>query len=109
MGCRILHDQKEDIACLYCSTSGVAFGPLFHDWSSGTMELHDAEERAESFLRWIASEAAPWTTFEGWNTLDGRRDPRVLTDSGLDAAYTAWLAQEADQWHREQQREEVEP
>ena len=90
MGCRILYDERHDLACLYCSTSDVAFGPVF---SNGTVESghhHDAEERAEAFLRYL-------------NT-----DPRRCEDDELMLKYGAWLAQEAEQWTREEQAEERE-
>jgi hypothetical protein len=31
MGCRIIHDREQNIAALYCSTSDVAFGPVFNE------------------------------------------------------------------------------
>lgn len=82
MGCRILYDGLKDIACLYCSTSDVAFGPLFSDDGE-----HDAEERAESFVRWLLL------------------DPRRYDERELMAHYSTWLAQEAAQWTREEQAE----
>lgn len=104
MGCRILYDREENLACMYCSVVDLAFGPVFY----GSQDLHmDAEEQLQAFFRWIDSSACPWTTFEGHDVLTGRRDPRVLTDAGLQAAYSAWLAQEADQQQREQQESEV--
>ena len=45
MGLRILDDVSEGRACLYCSTSEVAFGPLFDD-----------TEHAISFLNFIGDE-----------------------------------------------------
>ncbi len=79
MGCRILYDGRNDIACLYCSTSDVAFGPVFCD-----SDEHDADERAEAFVRWLPL------------------DPRQYDEPDLMARYGAWLVQEADQWAREE-------
>jgi hypothetical protein len=94
MAVHILHDDNQ--AVFYCSTSGWAFGPVFV--SQG---IHDADERAEAFLRWLEDTDA-WVSFAKEPLWDGRRrDPRVLTDRGLSDAYGAWLAQEADQWARE--------
>ena len=67
-------------ACLYCSTSGWAFGPLFRGDSR-----HDAAERAEAFLRWIPP-----------------LNPRRMSDDELTRAYRAWLAQEPAQWEAEE-------
>lgn len=78
MGVRILSDRFADQACLYCSTSCVAFGPVFTD-----SDDHDADERAEAFTRWL------------------KRDARQLTDSEMQIAYSEWLAQEAAQWAAE--------
>ena len=81
MGCRILHDHDQDLAALYCSTTGVAFGPVFGD--SDVDPFPDAYERAEAFLRWLPM------------------DPRVLDDGTLQLKYSEWLAQEQDQQKRE--------
>lgn len=59
MGVRILvgdwhHHDSEDTACFYCSTSGVAFGPVMQ-----------SEDEAEMFLKYLGV------------------DPRVLTDKEL--------------------------
>ena len=65
MGCRILFDEDQEIACLYCSCSGVAFGELFHG--------HDAQDDAQCFIDWIGV------------------DPRVLSNALLFDAQCAWL------------------
>jgi hypothetical protein len=77
MGVRILNAGSQ--AALYCSTSEVAFGPIFHDDDD-----HDADERAEAFLRWLAP-----------------RDPREFIGDELEQKYAEWRAQEAAQWKRE--------
>ena len=98
MGCRILHDDQAGLATFYCSASDWAFGPVFY-----RDETHDAETRADAFHRWVLSDACPWTTLDRHALLDrGRHDPRVLTDAGLERAYTLWRAQEAAQWAREE-------
>ncbi len=94
MGVRILFDSDNDVAALYCSTTDVAFGPVFYgDTKSGS------EDRAEAFCRWFQSEACSWRKYE--REALGSRDPRSLTDTGLQAAYSDWLAQEAAQYLRE--------
>jgi hypothetical protein len=85
MGVRILNDHYDSLAALYCSTSEVAFGPLFHE-----EEGHGGSERAEAFLRWL-----------------GAREPRRMTDADLQAAYTDWRAQEAAQWQAEENATEA--
>jgi hypothetical protein len=96
MGCRIAHDRSQNLAVFYCSTADWAFGPVFTDDGD-----HDADERAEAFVRWLR-ETDAWSTFEKEPMQGGRRDPRDLTERGLEAAYTAWRAQETDQWQREE-------
>lgn len=89
MGVRILHDTDQRMAVLYCSTTDTAFGPVFarsddHD--------HEADERAEAFLRWLPSDA------------------RRFTDDELSRAYATWRAQESAQWLQEslnERREEL--
>lgn len=62
MGCRII-DGGDDGAVLYCSTSMIAFGPVF-----------ESADHAEDFLKWLGS------------------DPRHLTDIQLGTKYGEWLA-----------------
>lgn len=76
MGTRILGDYKQ--AVMYCSTDGWAFGPVFSD-----DEDHDADERANAFMRWL------------------KTDARVFTDTELSKKYSEWLAQEDSQWQAE--------
>ena len=95
MSVQILHDSKRDLATFYCSTTDVSFGPVFSD-----SDDHDAEERAEAFLRWTES-TPEWPTFQRDIALSARRDVRQLTELGMEQAYSAWLKQEADQWKAE--------
>ncbi len=78
MGVRILYDSAADQACLMCSTTDVAFGPVFSDGDEW-----QADERAEAFCRWL------------------KHDARMLRESELQTAYSSWLAQEAAQYQRE--------
>jgi hypothetical protein len=78
MGVRVLSDRNGQQAALYCSTTGVAFGPVFSD-----SDDHDADERADAFVRWLP--------------LDARR----YEDAHLLRKYSEWQAQEAAQWVRE--------
>ena len=57
--------ETDDVAVLYCSTIGVAFGPLFED--------HDA---AQAFLEWLG------------------RDPRQYTAEGLREIHDTWRQKE---------------
>ena len=63
MGVRVT--DKTNV-CLYCSTTGVAFGPVF-------ASSFDAED----FLAW-------------WNTHADATDLRDLTPTELVAAYARW-------------------
>lgn len=52
MSVRILWDTEADLACLYCPTTEVVFGPLFHsttEWS--------AQEQAEHFCQRLGRDA----------------------------------------------------
>lgn len=100
MGCRMLHDRTRNTACLYCSTTDWAFGPVFTD-----SDDHDADERLEAFLRWLAT-TETWWSYEREPLIgERRRDPRQLTEAGLGRAYSAWLMQEPAQWAREEREE----
>lgn len=79
MGVRIL--ANEGLTALYCSTSDIAFGPVFYD-----SEFHSAAERAESFLRFL-----------------GARDARQFSDKALLDLYAQWHAQEGAQWRTEEE------
>jgi hypothetical protein len=79
MGVRILSDRHNDIACLFCSTSDVAFGPVFSD-----SDEHYADERAEAFTRWL------------------ELDARKYDEADLMRKYAEWQAQESAQWTREE-------
>ncbi len=91
MGVRILYDREADQACLFCSTSGVAFGPVFSD--GGAPNYQDADERAEAFCRWFQRDYEQGPIY--------RSDVRVVEDNLLQALYSLWLAQEAAQYLRE--------
>jgi hypothetical protein len=79
MGVRILHDNDRNMAAIYCSTTDLAFGPVFY-----ADREHDADERAEAFLRWLP------------------KDARVYDGAELSLAFSEWLAQELAQWQREE-------
>jgi hypothetical protein len=96
MGCRILHDGDQGLAALYCSTTDVSFGPIFFKTDD-----HDADEQAESFLRWLDL-TEKWYDYQKHVSFEGTgRDPRILTESGLICAYHDWLAQNVWQWEQE--------
>ncbi len=104
MGVRILHDSEQGYAALFCSTTDVAFGPIFTN-GDRSCDYPDADERAQAFLRWL-DYAPRWNAYV--KLADPvRRDARVLSDVGLMQAYTDWLAQEADQVKREAAAEQA--
>ena len=92
MGLRIFLGREagsssiRDEAVLICSTTGVAFGPIINDGDD-----HDAIDRMEAFLRFMKSDP---------RVLES--DPRRLTDTELQTAYSLWLSQEAAQWAAEE-------
>lgn len=110
MGCRILHDTRENYAVLYCSTTMFAFGPVFTDMDSQPCEW-DACESAEAFLRWLDTiPGDQWRSYDPIRLLDDyRRDPRILSDTGIERAYYDWLKQSEEQWTREEHAQVSEP
>jgi hypothetical protein len=52
---------------------------------NGVVELFTADMRAEAFLRWLGV------------------DPRMLPHNKLESRYADWLAQEAEQYKREEE------
>jgi len=72
MGVRIL--SQGDKACMYCSTTEWAFGPVFE-----STDTDDAMDRIHSFLEFL-----------------GQVDPRRLSDVGLQAQYNIWQKQESN-------------
>ncbi len=67
MAIEILGDHNQ--ACMFCTTTDWAFGPVFIG--------DDASDRAEWFLAWHKGKYG---------------DPRSLDDSHLQAHYAEWLA-----------------
>lgn len=63
MGVRVLADRGGDEACMYCSVTMWAFGPVF-----GRVSDLDAEEACEEFIRWH---------------FEKHGDPRRATDTEL--------------------------
>jgi hypothetical protein len=90
MGVRILYDDGRrseysgSQAALYCSTTGIAFGPVFSD-----DHQRDADERVEAFLRFIKA-----------------ADPRSYSHAEIMAKYSEFLAQEVEQYAAEAKAEE---
>jgi hypothetical protein len=80
MGVRILIDNEQDLATLYCSTSDWAFGPVVgpHD----NLDKSPAE-RLEAFARWYVT------------------DLRLLDEGELHTVFHQWLNQETDQYAKE--------
>lgn len=74
MGVHILHDSKTDQACLFCSTTMQAFGPVFTAQNPTEHTEVDAYEVAERFLGWCPE------------------DPRSLADDELYACYWEFMA-----------------
>jgi hypothetical protein len=89
MGVRILYDdgRRRDYsgsqAALYCSTSDVAFGPVFSEGHG-----RDADERAEAFLKFL------------------KADARSYDDRELMNKYSEFLAQEEAIYAAEAKAEE---
>jgi len=67
MGVRILRDETTGQACLYCSTSGWAFGPVASDEPG-----MDADAQLAAFLASLPT------------------DPREMADADLERAWRGW-------------------
>jgi hypothetical protein len=86
MGCRILRNESDTIAELYCSTSDWAFGPVFYAGVGAP-----ASERAKDFLLWLKQHP------QRDKAVIGRGDdPREYTSRDLQIAHGRYLASEAD-------------
>jgi hypothetical protein len=81
---RIISDNEQSVAVLYCSTTDWCFGPVIHEDPAFDKS---ATERAEAFLEWYAP-----------------NDVRTLTDAVLSDVFTRWQAQEADQYAQDRLR-----
>lgn len=88
MGARILEDLHADEACLYDSTSGWAFGPVFK---------YDAYAKAKAFLAWFHDgRVLPAAVQLGVRSLlvghggDGK-DPREYDQGDLEKLYVEWV------------------
>jgi len=79
-------DSVSEDAVLFCSTTGVAFGPIINDDGD-----HDAIDRMEAFLRFMKSDP---------RVLES--DARRLSEGDLQNAYSLWLSQEEAQWAAEE-------
>jgi hypothetical protein len=70
MGCRILANADDTMACLYDSVTATAFGRVFE-------ETEAAEDKMQAFLEWYAKHGQ-------------ERDPRI--DDNIDKVQDAWAA-----------------
>jgi hypothetical protein len=90
MAVAVLFDKWQDRACLYCTTSGQAFGPVFH-W--------DAEAKAEAFLEWFESGRIldNQTAFDVLAGMSGDgSDPRAFNAAELERLYALWQDEALD-------------
>lgn len=76
MGIRILNDAGGNQACMYCSTTEWAFGPVFYETDitndKGDKVNWDAQQTVEQFMDWCDREPSIRTI-------------RSLTDTELEA------------------------
>lgn len=80
MGVEVAYDARRLVACLFCSTTGFAFGPLF----TGLY----ADEQAENFLGWLAGPGVDYADREGIPHGDG--DARTFTPDRLGRMRDRW-------------------
>lgn len=93
MSCAILTDEDSGQACLYCTTTDWAFGPLF-----------ETRESAEDFLEWLAANPHPSGALLGRGT-----DPREFDDATLERIHSEWRAAGCDDEGRLKEDTEVLP
>jgi hypothetical protein len=77
MGVRILHNDDDSQAVLYCSVSDWAFGPVFYETDEAS-----AAAQAEVFAHWLP------------------QDARRYSDSDLARQYSQWQGLEKCWEHR---------
>lgn len=90
MAVAILIDSLRDKACLWCTTSDRAFGPVF---------ARDAEAKAEAFLDWFESGRIldnP-TAFDALVGMSAEgSDPREFTAGQLETLHRLWADEALD-------------
>ena len=70
MGVHVLYDEKNHQACMYCSTSEWAFGPVVYS--------ENGRERMHQFLEYIKEKRG--------------QDPREMQETQLEALYCDFRA-----------------
>lgn len=91
MAVQVIYDIENDVAALFCTTSGWAFGPVF--------EGDEPDQRAQEFLDWFSSGAAAELASQiDLHQLAGRSgaDPRHWDDQALEQLLNRWRALRAD-------------
>lgn len=89
MGVRVIYDEKENMAAIYCSVVDIVFGPAIYG-----DEKVDAERLAWKFLQWLPQDArqyrddelmAKWSDFRflNWHECDSCSD-ELVTDQEVD-------------------------
>ena len=64
MSCNVLHDAERGLACLFCTTTDWAFGPVAYG--------DDAEEQMLAFTSWLPC------------------DPREYANNDLECKWSEW-------------------
>ena len=59
MGCRILYDVQQNMACMYSSNTDFAFGPV--SYGEGSL---DAVELLEKFIKWLPGDPREYKDYE---------------------------------------------
>lgn len=98
MGCRILAGKLDggngrEAAVFYCSTTGIAFGPVFEGLNDPG-ELSDPHDEAEAFAKWLESHPVEVARFDRGGPYKGRyemtTDPREIPERKLLDLYKQW-------------------
>lgn len=81
MAVSVCHDAWNQVACLFCTSSDHAFGPIFTGPTAG--------DDAEAFIQWVRNNG-PFSGFprEGW--MGDGRDVRDYTPNGQEGLVLAW-------------------
>jgi hypothetical protein len=83
VGVRIIYG--EGTASMYCSTTDIAFGPVFYD-----SDDHIAEERVAAFIDWLS------------------KDARQYSDEELLVKYAEFIVAEPGYWKKQEKEEDEE-
>jgi hypothetical protein len=82
MGVRVAYDSQHQVGVMYCSTTGIAFGPVF--------ESVNARQEIEDFLAWLKENEDPVSWAVAVSKDGDGTDPRHYDDGELERIVNHW-------------------